>query len=58
MTLALVRGNTETFFFSLPLTTYCIKHKNGGFALGGDEEAQQGLAALGVVVEVDVPDAP
>jgi len=41
-----------------PSGSYRVQHKDGSLALRGDEEAEEGPAALGAMVEVDVADAP
>lgn len=44
-------------FSTLHSPPYLVQHKDSSLALGGDEEAQDCLAALGAVVQVDVANA-
>lgn len=41
-----------------PPGSYRVQHKDSSLALRRDEEAEEGPAALGAVVEVDVANAP
>lgn len=38
--------------------SYCVQDKDAGFALGGDEQAEQSLVTLTVMVQVYVANTP
>lgn len=44
--------------FRLKCGTYRVKNKDAGFSLGRYEEAKEGLMALTVMVQVNVPYTP